>query len=183
MMIYMVTTAFAVSLGLLVGNLFKPGRGIEIAENAAAGGVNPDTTTPSLVETFINIVPTNPFNAIVEGNVLPVIFFCLLFGIGLAYVRNSDDELTSKSGEAVFRFFNGGAEIMYLVVHWILQYAPIGVFALIANVFADQGADAFGPLMWVTVAVYIGFLSHMLFVYGTLLTIFRLSPSCYRKNP
>ena len=66
---------------------------------------------------------------------LPVIFFFLLFGIGLAYVRNSGDEKISQSGETVFRFFKGGAEIMYLVVNWILQYAPIGVFALIADVF------------------------------------------------
>jgi Na+/H+-dicarboxylate symporter len=131
------------------------------------------------VDTLVNVVPVNPFGAIAEGTVLPVIFFCLIFGIGLAYVRNSEEEKISASGETVFRFFNGGAEIMYRVVNWILQYAPIGVFALIADVFGNQGAEAFGPLGWTTLAVYLAFAGHMLLVYGGLLLLFRLSPIAF----
>jgi len=178
LLIYMVTTGFAVTFGLIFGNLFQPGKGMEIAAGAAEGVKN-GVTAPSLVDTLVNVVPINPFGAIAEGNVLPVIFFCLLFGIGLAYVRNSEDETISRSGEAVFGFFNGGAEIMYLVVNWILQYAPIGVFALIADVFGQQGAEAFGPLGWTTLAVYLAFSGHMLLVYGGLLLVFKLSPLAF----
>lgn len=173
--IYMVTTAFAVSFGLICGNLFKPGQGMQIAATASSG-LKGDIAAPSLVDTMMNVVPVNPFGAVAEGNVLPVIFFFLLFGIGLAYVRNSEDETVSKSGETVFRFFNGGAEIMYLVVNWILQYAPIGVFALIADVFGKQGAEAFGPLGYTTFAVYVGFVGHMVLIYGGMLVLFRLNP-------
>ena len=173
--IYMITTAFAVSFGLICGNLFKPGQGMQIAASAIKG-IKGDIATPSLVDTLINIVPVNPFGAVAEGNVLPVIFFFLLFGIGLAYIRNSEDEKISQSGEAVFRFFNGGAEIMYLVVNWILQYAPIGVFALIADVFGKQGAEAFGPLGFTTLAVYVGFIGHMVLVYGGMLLFFGINP-------
>ncbi len=181
MVIYMVTTGFAVSFGLLLGNIFKPGRDIKIVETAA-NGIKTDMSAPSLVDTLINIVPVNPFDAIAQGNVLPVIFFCLLFGIGLSYVRNNEDKTISSCGETVFRFFNGGAEIMYLVVNWILQYAPIGVFALIADVFAKQGATAFGPLVWTTMTVYLGFAVHMLLVYGGLLVFFGLSPRVFFKK-
>lgn len=179
--IYMVTTAFAVVFGLVIGNIFKPGRDIKIVETAAEG-LKTDLVAPSLVDTLINIVPTNPFDAIAQGNILQVIVFCLLFGIGLSYVRNNENEAISKSGEAVFRIFNGGAEIMYLVVNWILQYAPIGVFALIAEVFAKQGAEAFGPLIWTVMAVYLGMLGHMAFVYGGLLLIFGISPIAFYKK-
>jgi Na+/H+-dicarboxylate symporter len=176
--IYMVTTGFAVVFGLLCGNIFQPGKGMHIVAGTAEG-IRTDVSAPSLVDTLINVVPVNPFGAIAEGTVLPVIFFCLLFGIGLAYARNSEDEQIKNSGETVFRFFNGGAEIMYMVVHWILQYAPIGVFALIADVFGKQGAEAFGPLGWTTLAVYIGFVSHMVVVYGGLLLINKLSPLAF----
>ena len=178
LVIYTVTTGFAVVFGLICGNLFQPGQGMQIAAGAAEG-IKADVSAPSLVDTLINVVPVNPYGAIAEGSVLPVIFFCLLFGIGLAYTRNSEDETVRKSGETVFRFFNGGAEIMYLVVHWILQYAPIGVFALIADVFGKQGAEAFGPLGWTTLAVYTGFVGHMVLVYGGILLLFKLSPPVF----
>ena len=178
LLIYMITTGFAVVSGLICGNLFQPGKGMQIAASAVEG-IKADVAPPSLVDTLINVVPVNPFGTIAQGTVLPVIFFCLLFGIGLAYVRNSEDEQVRQSGETVFRFFNGGAEIMYLVVNWILQYAPIGVFALIADVFGSQGAEAFGPLGLTTLAVYLAFAGHMLFVYGGLLLVFRLSPLAF----
>jgi len=178
LMIYLVTTGFAVGFGLICGNLFQPGKGMTIAA-AAVEGVKTDVARPSLIDTLINVVPVNPFGAITDGNVLPVIFCCLLFGIGLAYARYSEDEQVQESGETVFRFFNGGAEIMYMVVHWILQYAPIGVFALIADVFGKQGAEAFGPLGWTTLAIYLAFIGHMLVVYGGLLLINGLSPLAF----
>jgi len=173
--IYMVTTGFAVGLGLLLGNLFKPGKGLDLS--GAGGDVAKSTLeTPSLVDTIVNIVPVNPFNAITSGDILPTIFFCLMFGIGIAFLRESEDERIKNAAVTVFHFFEGGAEIMYLVVNWILQYAPIGVFALIAVVFGTQGAEAFGPLGLTTLAVYLGFAAHMFLVYGAGLAIFGLSP-------
>jgi len=181
LIIYMVTTAFAVSVGLVFGNIFQPGKGMQITA-VATEAAKTDITAPSLVDTLTNAVPVNPYGAIAEGQVLPVIFFCLIFGIGLAYVKNSEDETIRKSGDTLFRFFNGGAEVMYLVVQWILQYAPIGVFALIAEVFGKQGAEAFGPLGMTTLAVYLAFVVHMTLVYGGLLAIFKIDPVAFFKK-
>ncbi len=175
--IYMMTTAFAVAIGLIFGNLFKPGKGLQLT--ATGAGAKIDTAameTPSLVDTIVNIVPVNPFDAMTSGAILQTIFFCLLFGIGIAFLRESEDERIKTSATTLFRFFEGGAEVMYLVVQWILQYAPIGVFALISVVFAKQGAEAFGPLGLTTLAVYLAFVLHILLVYGSAIALVRLPP-------
>jgi Na+/H+-dicarboxylate symporter len=174
LVIYMLTTACAVALGLIMGNLFSPGKGLELAGTASAFGK--ELTQPSLVTTLVAIVPKNPFNAFSTGNILPTIFFCLIFGIGIAFLRESEEERVKEAANIVFKFFEGGAEVMYKVVNWILQYAPIGVFALIAVVFGKQGAEAFGPLGIVTFSVYLALVAHLVLVYGCMLFIFRINP-------
>jgi Na+/H+-dicarboxylate symporter len=157
-----------------MGNIFQPGKGLQLAGTASAFGK--ELAQPSLLDTLINVVPVNPFSAFATGEILPTIFFCIIFGIGLAYLRESGEERVRKAASTVFSFFEGCGEIMYKVVHWILQYAPIGVFALIAVVFGKQGAEAFGPLGMVTLAVYVGFALHFLLIYGALLAIYRINP-------
>ncbi len=170
LLFYMLTSAFAVAVGLLFGNLFSPGEGMQLAGVADAAGR--ELNQPSLVQTFLNIVPTNPFGVISSGKILPTIFSAMIFGVGLAYLRESSEERVKNAADTVFSFFEGCAEVMYKVVHWILEYAPIGVFALIAVVFGKQGAEAFGPLATVTGAVYVALAAHLIFVYGGLLTAF-----------
>lgn len=170
---YLLTSGFAVALGLIFGNIFSPGAGMELADASAAAGK--ELTTPSFINTLLNMVPKNPFGAIAGGKILPTIFAALIFGIGLANIRQNEDDRISKAGETVFMFFEGGAEIMYKVVQWVLEYAPIGVFALIAVVFGKQGATAFGPLASVTIAVYCALLAHMVLVYGGLLALNKMS--------
>jgi Na+/H+-dicarboxylate symporter len=168
---YLLTSAFAVAIGLISANIFKPGMGLSLGAGVAAGK---ELVQPSLINTLLNIIPKNPFGALAGGAVLPTIFFAIMFGIGLSYLKISKDERIRRAGELVFNFFDGAAEVMYLVVRWVLQYAPIGVFALIAVVFGKQGAKAFGPLGIVTLAVYLAFIVHLLLVYGGLLAIFKL---------
>jgi Na+/H+-dicarboxylate symporter len=174
MLLYTITTGFAVAIGLVVGNLFQPGRGMKLIGAAGAGGMKVDA--PSLLQTVLEIVPLNPFKAIVDGNMLQTIFFAILFGMGVAYLRESEDSRIRNAANTVFAFFDGGAEVMYKVVAWILEYAPIGVFALIAVVFAKQGAEAFGPLGMVTVSVYVALAIHLLVVYSGLLLLFHVNP-------
>jgi Na+/H+-dicarboxylate symporter len=171
---YMMTTGFAVAMGLLMGNIFQPGAGMDLA------GISSDfgkaLTKPSLVDTIVNIIPTNPFTAATSGQILPTIFFTLIFGIGLAFIRDSEDERIREVADTVYRFFEGGAEVIYKMVNWILQYAPIGVFALIAVVFGKQGAQAFGPLGILTLSIYLGIILHAVLIYGGLLSFFKISP-------
>ncbi len=169
---YLLTSALAVAIGLIFGNIFHPGAGLNLAAGKAAGRA---LKQPSIVTTLLNIVPKNPFGALAKGAVLPTIFFAIIFGIGISYLMISKDERIRKAGETVFHFFEGAAEVMYKVVRWVLEYAPIGVFALLAVVFGKQGAKAFGPLGMVTLTVYIALLVHLFVVYGGLLSAYKIN--------
>ena len=169
---YLLTSAFAVAIGLVVANIIRPGAGMDLA---GVTGQAREVTPPAVVDTLLNIVPTNPFAAIAAGQVLPIIFFAIVFGIGLSYLQISTNERIKAAGNTLFQIFDAAAEIMYIIVRWILQYAPIGVFALIAVVFGTQGAQAFGPLGMVTLAVYLGIAIHLFGVYGGLLALNKLS--------
>lgn len=170
---YLVTSALAVAIGLSMANIFQPGAGLALTGSADAAGRA--LQQPALRDTLLNIVPTNPFAALASGAVLPTIFFAILFGIGISYLKISSDERIRNAGETLFNIFDGAAEVMYIMVRWVLQYAPIGVFALLAVVFAQQGAAAAGPLGVVIVAVYLGLLLHIVVVYGGILKINGLS--------
>lgn len=170
---YLITSAFAVAVGLLMGNIFKPGLGLDLGAVGEAAGRALEK--PSVVNTFLNIIPTNPFGALTTGAVLPTIFFAVIFGIGVSYLKISSNERIRNAGEIIYNVFDGAAEVMYIIVKWVLQYAPIGVFALIAVVFAKQGPKVVGPLGVVTLACFLGYIIHVIVVYGGLLTLNRLS--------
>lgn len=177
---YLLTSALAVAIGLTVANIFQPGAGLGLTGTADAAGRA--LQQPDLKDTLLNIVPTNPFSALASGNVLPTIFFAIVFGIGISYLKISDDERIAKAGETLFTIFDGAAEVMYIVVRWVLQYAPIGVFALLAVVFAEQGPAAAGPLGIVIVAVYLALIFHVVVVYGGLLKLNKLSFITFLKG-
>ncbi len=177
---YLLTSAFAVFIGLLSGNIFRPGRGLDLASIADAGGR--ELAAPSLIDTLLNIVPRNVIGAVAAGNVLPVIFFAILFGIGISYLKVSKEKRVKDAGEVIFKFFDATAEIMYLIVRGIMQYAPIGVFALIAVVFGRQGAAAVGPLGIVTLASFLGYIVHVVVIYGGLLTLNKLRAGYFFKS-
>lgn len=168
---YLVTTVIAVIIGLILANLFKPGIGLTLPGEAPGK----ELTAPSVVQTLLNIVPTNPVDSLAKGDVLPIIFFALIFGIAISVLKESKDIRLSEGANLVFKVSDAIAEIMYKVVGGVLQYAPIGVFALIAIVFGKQGSKAFGPLGMVTLTVYIGLAIQLFVVYGVFLKAFGLS--------
>ncbi len=92
---YMITSAFAVAIGLLAGNIFHPGAGLALSGTAEAAGRV--LKQPKLVDTILAIVPKNPFGALAGGKVLPVIFFAIIFGIGISYLKVSTEERLKKS--------------------------------------------------------------------------------------
>lgn len=169
---YLLTSAFAVAIGLLFGNILRPGMGLALGAGEAAGR---ELTKPSVVDTVLNIVPTNPFSALATGAVLPTIFFAIIFGIALSYLKVGTNERVKSAATTVLNVCDGAAEVMYKIVHGVLQYAPIGVFALIAVVFGQQGAKAFGPLGKVTLTVYLALAVHVFVVYGIILSVFKFN--------
>lgn len=174
LLLYIFTTAFAVALGLLFGNLFQPGKSLTLETEQKF--LDRDISVPSIMDILVNVIPTNPFDAIVSGKILPTIFFCVLFGVGIACLRESDDKYVQDAAGTLLSFFAGGAEIMYKIVGWILQYSPIGVFALIAVVFGKQGIQAFSQLCTITLTFYTAIFVHIFLVYMCMLKLFKFYP-------
>lgn len=172
MVYYILTSAFAVLIGLIFANIFQPGAGLSVAGDVAVKGTQ--AAPPTIVQILLNIIPTNPFESLMKGDVLPVIFFAVVFGIGLSYIKDSKQQALARSGAVLLDAVNAAAETIYVIVNGIMQYAPIGVFVLIAQVFALQGAKAIGPLLMVTLAVYAGLITHLVVTYGGLLSVYKL---------
>jgi len=177
---YLITSFFAVTIGLLFANIFQPGAGFGIVGDAAIKGRSAEA--PTLIQILLNIVPTNPVESLAKGDVLPIIFFAVVFGIALSYVKDAPNAKVAQGASLLFDVSNAAAETMYKVVGGIMQYAPIGVFVLIASVFAQQGPKALGPLFMVTLTVYLGFIIHMIIIYGGFLAIFKLGPVKFFKS-
>ncbi|MCP4451804.1 MAG: dicarboxylate/amino acid:cation symporter, partial [Planctomycetes bacterium] len=113
---------------------------------------------PALVDLLLDIVPRNPIRAFIDGNMLQVIFFALLFGICLALIPDAESA-------TVKRFFEGINAVMIQIVHGVMRLAPYGVFALMSAVIADLGAGILGVLMKYVVTVIVGLLLHMMLIY------------------
>ncbi len=180
MVYYLFTSALAVVIGLVFANLLQPGAGFNIVGDAAIKGK--DAVVPTVSTILLNIIPTNPVESLAKGDVLPIIFFAVVFGLALSFIKDSENKALAKSGSMLLDVVNASAESMYKIVSGIMQYAPIGVFVLIAQVFAQQGPKAIGPLLIVTLTVYIGLLVHLVGVYGGFLAIYKLGFGKFLKG-
>ena len=173
LLFYLILVLFAIAIGLIIANIFKPGDGLNLVGVADLAGK--ESNAPPLATVLLNIIPTNPFAALTSGQVLPIIFFALCFGIALSYVRDSKNEALAKGGDLLFTVASSVAEVMYKMVGGIMQYAPIGVFFLISGVFAVQGPKVIGPLVFVMALAYVAFIAHIIIGFGGVLTLFGLS--------
>ena len=163
--IYLATTAFAVSIGLLFGSLFSPGEGM----NMVASGAEEAKQAPSLVQILVGLVPSNPVTAFAEGNILQIIVFAIALGVSM--------NLVGEKAQPAIRLFDSLAETFYKLTDLVMRFAPIGVFALIAGVVGSHGAEVLLPLAGVIGVIYLASIVHMLLVYGGLLTLLaRLNP-------
>jgi Na+/H+-dicarboxylate symporter len=156
-LIYIITTAIAIIIGLMAANVFGPGTGLTLPGDAE---MEPEKA-PDMVEVFLGIFPDNVFSSMAEGDVLPILAFSIIFGLALAFVRESAGEELRKGVDTVFSIMETGAQAMFKIVWGVLEYGVIGVFALLAVAFAEAGAEAivsFGMLiltLLVAVAVHI----------------------------
>ena len=179
--IYLLTSACGVIIGLLMGNIFQPHAELaQVTELAAeAAGKTADV---SVWKTISDIVPTSVLSSLVNETVLQVIFFALIFGLCLSYMRVSENERIRTISNTMFNVFDCLTEVMLRIVSGIMQYAPIGVAVLIAEVFAKNGAKVAGALLTVTIACFLGYAIHIVAVYGGLLAIFRIKIGAFFKE-
>jgi Na+/H+-dicarboxylate symporter len=155
--LYLATTAIAVTLALLAAGLFQPGAGFALESDVTFQAAE----APSLVDTLVNLFPTNPVRAMAEGNMLQIIVFAGLFGLALT--------LAGEPGRRVQAFLEDMNAVILRMVMMLMVIAPFGVFCLITRVFAEQGFGAIVPLARYFFVVLGVLLLHALVTYPTLL--------------
>ena len=180
-LIYLLTSAFGVIIGLLMGNIFQPHAELAQVTEMAADAAG-KTAESNVWEVISNIIPTSVLTSLVNETVLQVIFFSLVCGLCLSYMKVSDDERIREIAHTTFNVFDCLAEIMMKVVRGIMQYAPIGVAVLICEVFAKNGAKVAGALLTVTIACFLGYIIHVVLVYGGLLKLYKIKIGTFFKE-
>lgn len=159
LLLYLATTAIAISCALVAALIIGPGRGFGLSTDTTFEATPP----PPMVDVFINIFPRNVIESMSSGNMLQIIVFAILFGLAVTFA--------GKPGKVVLNFMEQLNEVIMKLVWLVMLVAPYGVFALMARTFATQGFDAFGPLLkYFFVVLGILFL-HALVTYPLLLKV------------
>ena len=183
--LYLCTTAIAVSIGLLVSNVIKPGSRIDPStrdaisaqfSEEAAGRMTLAAEKPSVTETIVNMVPRNPFEAATNGELLPLIVFSIIFGAAITVIGK-------ERQENILTFFNAVNDTVMVMIDWIMRLAPYAVFALVGVVVSQFGLDLLRSLLVYSGVVVLGL---MLQAFGTYALVVRflakLNPlDFYRK--
>ncbi|WP_340120672.1 dicarboxylate/amino acid:cation symporter [Methylobacter svalbardensis] len=170
--LYILTTGMAIMLALLIAIIVAPGKGFE--RIAGASTFTP-TPAPPLSEVFINIVPSNPFNAFAEGNMLQIIFFVILFAIAMLMCGEIGRELNQLAEKL--------NEVMMKVVMLVMDVAPVGVFFLMAKTFSEQGFGLIVPMIGYFSVVIVALLIHAFGTLSLLLAVFaKLNPIIFIKK-
>jgi len=169
-----IVTTIAIVVGLLLANVFHPGSGIDMSTlgtvdiskyKATAAEVQHEH---ALIETILNLIPSNLFAALARGEMLPIIFFSVLFGLGLS-------SLQAELRDPLVKMFQGVSETMFKVTHMIMNYAPIGVFALISVTVASFGFASLLPLAKLVLLVYVAILFFAFAILGLVARLFGFS--------
>ncbi|MCU4442436.1 glutamate/aspartate:proton symporter GltP [Acinetobacter pittii] len=149
-----IITTIAILVGLFAANIFHPGSGIDMSQLVQTDISQYKHTTEEvqsqshgLIQTILSLIPTNIISSMAHGEMLPVIFFAVLFGIGLS-------SLPATTKDPLLNVFHAVSETMFRVTHIIMKYAPVGVFGLIAVTVANFGFASLIPLGKLVVLVY-----------------------------
>jgi Na+/H+-dicarboxylate symporter len=155
--LFAATTAVAVSVGMLVASVIRPGIGAPLG-TAAPHALGPAVTP---YDQLIGIVPLNIFDALAKGDMLALIVVAILFGVGTV--------LTGEAGKPFAALLQSASAVLLKVVGIVMEATPFGVFALIANAVAANGAAVFVHVGWLALAVVAGSLIQMLVVHSLIL--------------
>ncbi|NNU76590.1 cation:dicarboxylate symporter family transporter [Clostridium estertheticum] len=158
-----VITTIAIFLGLIIGNVVHPGTGIDMhslvkTSISSYAGSAATAKTHGLVDTIVNIVPTNIMQSLASGDMLSIIFFSVMFGLGIGAI--------GEKGKPVLHFFEGVAQSMFWVTNQIMKVAPIGVFGLIGITVSKFGLSALIPLGKLAITVYGAMIFFVIVVLG-----------------
>ncbi len=171
---YITTSLLAIITGQVLVNILKPGVGADIG--LAAHPESIAAVDKGIGNILLNIIPENPFQALASGDVLPVIFFSILFGYFITRLNN--DQRNTMSG-----FFNAAFEAMLKMTTFVIWSAPAGVFGIITRIVAESGFAAFKPLGFYFLIVLAGLAVHMFLTLPLLLRgLGKISPVAHYRG-
>lgn len=150
---YLGSTVIAITVGLLAAFVLVPGKGLDLGVPRAL----PGEKSVGIMDFLFSAIPSNPFAAFAEGNILQIIVFAILFAFAVT--------LTKEKGKPVLEFFESVSEVMFSLTHFVMKLAPIGVFALIASSVASIGLKVILPLFVFLMCNYIACLFQIVVVF------------------
>ena len=169
--LYTLTTGIAIAGAIIIAHLTNPGLNFNLTPSQPVELNN----KMSIVDMLISIFPSNPIESMAKGEVLQVIIFAILFGIGIT--------MSGEKGQRVLNFFHDLNEVILNMVIYLIHFAPIGVFCLLVKVFATQGFAAILPMAKYFFTVILVLLFHAIFLYGSMLKfIAKLRPLSFIKK-
>ncbi|TWK75253.1 Proton/glutamate-aspartate symporter [Bacillus paralicheniformis] len=163
---FLSTTAVAIIIGLILALVIKPG---EIGSYDTSSAEYSAEKAPSIAETLLNIIPTNPVQAMAEGNMLQIIAFSILVGLGIT--------MLGKKADALLKVVEQGNELMMYLVNLVMKFAPYGTFGLIATAIGSQGWSAIKAMGLYMIVVILALVIHTIVTYGTTIALFA------KRNP
>ncbi|MDM5318876.1 dicarboxylate/amino acid:cation symporter [Bacillus altitudinis] len=163
---FLLTTTFAIIIAMSLALLIKPG---SIGSFDTKGAEYKPQEAPSTTDTLLNIIPSNPVQSLVEGNMLQIIVFCIFLGLGIAVL--------GKKTEGLLKILEQGNELMMYLVGVVMKFAPYGTFGLIVTAIGSQGLEAIKAMGLYFTVVLVALLVHFFLTYGSTLALFA------KRNP
>ncbi|WP_035618825.1 dicarboxylate/amino acid:cation symporter [Lacticigenium naphthae] len=157
LIIFMGTTTVAITIGLIVSSILEPGSQM----NLVASQPNEGIESVSFIETIVTIVPDNFIVAVMDSNMLQIIFFALILGMGIVK--------SQEKGAALKDVIESVSVVIHNITSMIMELTPFGVFGLIVPVVANNGLDVLLPLSKIIVAFYIAVILQLFVTYGLLI--------------
>ena len=150
---YTITTVLAIGFGLLLVFLLKPGVGLNLTYNPSSISSN----TVTMLDFLFSVIPSNPFAAFAEGNILQIIVFAIFFAFAIT--------IAGDKGKPVLQFLESVSEVMYTLTHFIMKLAPYGIFALMATAVGSIGLKVILPLLKFLVCCYAACILQILVIF------------------
>jgi len=155
---FLFTTAFAIVLAMIVANFMNPGMGTGISLASQGTSAVKTTKPPFIMDMFVNMIPTNPIDAMVKGDMLQIIVFAILFGVCITLIGEKAKPLSNIISQI--------NEVLLKMINVIMLAAPVGVFALISKVIIFQGINALIPLLKYLITVSVALSLQIIVVYA-----------------
>jgi dicarboxylate/amino acid:cation (Na+ or H+) symporter, DAACS family len=155
--LYIVTTLLAIAVGILFAKIFQPGLGLDLQTS----GTVEVPASPPISEILLAIIPSNPIGSLAQGHVLQIIVFALFLGISINFA--------GEKGKPILEVLESVADVMYRMTSIVMEFSPIGVFAIMASVTGTFGLSVLLPLAKFLSSYYLASVFHLVVVFGSIL--------------